>query len=388
MFQGFQSMRESSDKRSAEEAFAGELGVEMISPPSHAARLELTVEEGSLSQIEYEHHPAYESLVAATTPAGRLAALAIFLRYLVVVVGKRALGYELIPAHLRRPRSVSAVGELLLHVLRRAVPSGQDPAGADHPSSKVLDNLRRDGCCVIVASAGDLEAIASASASAFSDLRGARGSKEDGRAFMESRTQVLRDSGSSLFEVIDACFRNCGVLQSVSAYRGRKVRLIDVNPQINDRSDDFWKRAFPDMGSPVPRTAYLHKDASGGDIKVMIYLSDVGPANGPFSFVLNSHSYARSQRGDWVEETNDYAGFSGTDRWARSQFASLPRGLRRKCAFGNDIQDDDPISRRLLESEWRITGRRGTVVVFDPKGFHRGGMVEAGERLVITCTIG
>ena len=79
---------------------------------------------------------------------------------------------------------------------------------------------------------------------------------------------------------------------------------------------------------------------------------------------------------------------SGTDLEARKGFAALPRPLRRKCSFGNDLTDEDPVADRILRSEWSITGGRGTIVLFDTKGFHRGGMVQQGERVVLTCVLG
>jgi len=70
------------------------------------------------------------------------------------------------------------------------------------------------------------------------------------------------------------------------------------------------------------------------------------------------------------------------------RFAALPKVLQRKCAFGNDILANTEIAERLLAAEWTITAERGHIVLFDTKGFHRGGMVTRGERLVLTCVIG
>ena len=67
---------------------------------------------------------------------------------------------------------------------------------------------------------------------------------------------------------------------------------------------------------------------------------------------------------------------------------SLPRLMRRKCAFGNDVRPGSEFAARILRSEWVILASRGHLVMFDTKGFHRGGMVTEGERAVITCVIG
>ena len=69
-------------------------------------------------------------------------------------------------------------------------------------------------------------------------------------------------------------------------------------------------------------------------------------------------------------------------------FAALPRKLRQKCAFGNDLKADSPMLEEIVRATWKITAPAGSVVLFDTKGIHRGGMVEQGERRVLTCVLG
>ena len=110
-----------------------------------------------------------------------------------------------------------------------------------------------------------------------------------------------------------------------------------MNPQINDSTDDFWQRIFVDQPSAEHPAAYFHKDASGGDIKATIYLSDVDKGAGPFSYVIGSHRCHQSALGNWIEEANDQSGLSATNAVSRRRFSALPKSLRRKCAFGNDL---------------------------------------------------
>ena len=42
-----------------------------------------------------------------------------------------------------------------------------------------------------------------------------------------------------------------------------------------------------------------------------------------------------------------------------------------------------PESAALLAAEQRETGPRGQINLFDPEAIHRGGVVEAGERVVV-----
>jgi hypothetical protein len=174
----------------------------------------------------------------------------------------------------------------------------------------------------------------------------------------------------------------------VGRYLGRRAQLVDVNPQVNDPSDDFWRTVFPDLHARLPASAYFHRDASGGDIKAIFYMTDVGPENGPFTYVLGSNHLRLKRLDDFICEANDSSGLSGTTSDARRKFAALPRLFRQKGSFGNDLPDDAPLSRTIQDSQWPITSKKGAIVLFDTKGTHRGGMVTAGERRVITCVLG
>jgi hypothetical protein len=199
---------------------------------------------------------------------------------------------------------------------------------------------------------------------------------------------VSRGEADALFRAIEAAFVESGVMEIASQYLGRPVRIVDVTPQINDASDSFWRDIFPDVAHEgIPRTAYCHRDASGGDLKAIIYCTDVGPKGGPFTYAAGSHRFKLSRIEDFVCEVNDSNGLAATDRASRSRFMGLPRALRQKGAFGNDLLDASPASQRLAASLWNITGPKGSVVLFDTKGVHRGGMVTEGERAVITCVI-
>ena len=356
-----------------------------VPPPPSVTPFVAPVGAGPHEWIRYDAHPGYAGRTAGI--AGRIRSTATFLRYFSVILGKRAISYELIPADVRKrgglPFAVAALGNV-----RRKVFGGR-PASPTLESRPVVDALSRDGICVLRLEPDAFAAIAAEASPILEGLRRARGErKAGGRDFAESRASALRSTNQGLFRAVDSMLRESGALAGISAYIGREARLVDVNPQINDTSDDFWARTFPDLPAQEWPCSYVHKDASGGDIKAMIYLSDVGEKSGPFTFAVGSHPPRRTRLADWVEETNDQSGFSGTDPDARSAFMSLPRPMRRKCAFGNDVPAGSELSTCIVRSEWRIVAPRGHLVMFDTKGYHRGGMVTEGERVVITCVIG
>jgi hypothetical protein len=110
-------------------------------------------------------------------------------------------------------------------------------------------------------------------------------------------------------------------------------------------------------------------------------LSEVGPANGPFSYVPGTH---RLEVG-WFEALI----LRAVDIWIdvypqeRDLFDALPRLLRRKAKFGDDLNARDAQAKWLLDHERVMTSKDGDVFVFDVKGVHRGGMVGEGERRII-----
>lgn len=204
------------------------------------------------------------------------------------------------------------------------------------------------------------------------------------REFDESRSNVdAREHGDALYKAIKSILIDSGIMDAASRYLGRDARLIDLNPQINGSTDSFWRNIFPDMTAmKLPDTAYFHHDASGGDLKAIFYMTDVGPQHGPFSYVVDSNKLNMSRFDDLITEANDHNGLSGTGPEARKRFAALPRKLRQKGAFGNDLPDDSRLAREIKRGLWQITSNKGAIVLFDTKGDHRGGMVVEGERRV------
>jgi hypothetical protein len=364
---------------------------ELVAPPASVTPLEPRAGEGPHTWIEYSQHPAYAAFVHQGSLAERIRSLSLFAYYFAIIVCKRVCSYELIPAHLRRPRTLrgaiafaaaalgNASAKLVPGLRRNRVGHGQPIFGA----------LNADGVCVARMDPTTYARVKAAVGPLIAQLRRARGARSGGgREFEESRGAALRTAHSELFAAVEDMLARSGTLDACSGYIGHPVTLVDVNPQVNDCSDDFWQRIFPDVAAHDCPTAYFHRDASGGDIKAILYLSDVGSENGPFCYAVGSHRVRGSTIGDWIEETNDQSGFSGTAPECRRRFSALPKALRRKCAFGNDIQAGSDIARRLLGSQWTIEAAQGHLVLFDTKGIHRGGMVQRGERIVLTCVIG
>lgn len=349
----------------------------------------VVVPQWTPSLVDYESHHAYGGLIARPGLWTRLKALVIFTRSMAKLLLKRAIKYELIPYDTRRDTSLTGrwrfAGAALTNI--RSGETRKRRAVVTDENARLLE---RNGCLVLTMPGDRLAAIETASRADFdglSDRRGAQTNRK--RDFEESRWQASRAERKDLFDQIETALTESGTMAAASCYLGRPARLIDVNPQINDRSDGFWRNVFPDTGqTEIPATAYCHRDASGGDLKAIFYMTDVGDRNGPFSYVLGSNRMAVSKVDDLICEANDSNGLAATDPRARSLFAALPRKLRQKCSFGNDLTEDSELGREIQAGLWAIKAAKGSIVLFDTKGVHRGGMVEQGERRVITCVIG
>ena len=269
----------------AEDAFM------LVAPPAGVGSFQMPAAGDEGHWINYADHPAYREILQLVTVAERLRATGIFIQYFLVVAFKRLIAYELIPAHLRKAPGISKILNYLKFGLARRLGTGSRRIlpgnGRKDMSSPIYMALQDQGICVIGPKEQAFNKVSDLVKPAVEELRHRRGEKrQGGRAFIESRATVLRTENLQLFDAVESLFRDCGVLDAVSAYTGRRVRVVDINPQVNDQTDDFWRRAFPDMENYRTDTAYFHRDASGGDVKAIIYLSDVTPENGPFTFVL------------------------------------------------------------------------------------------------------
>jgi hypothetical protein len=328
-------------------------------------------------RIDYAAHPAYRALVAAPL-SRRIAATGEFTARAMLLVAKRLIRYEMIPLDYRKPRNFRQGAQFAGTAVRNMLGLGVKPVTTQPEARAIADRLARDGCLVVSVSEGRFGPLDSAAQKHFEELEARRLRAHNAkRAFDDSRM------------CLNQALVQSGIMDAASEHLGRKAKIVDINPQINDVSDTFWRDIFPDAGlTKLPDTAYYHRDASGGDLKAIIYFTEVGPSNGPFGYALGTNALKVSAFENFVTEANDHNGFADTAPEARAKFAALPSILRQKGAYGNDLPDEAPFSRELVESSWSVVAPKGSIVLFDTKGTHRGGMVEQGERRVVTCVIG
>jgi hypothetical protein len=334
---------------------------------------------------DYDRHPAYGGLFGQPKLSDRVAALAQLF-----------------------PHFVAYAAWDVLDRLRRALPRGTTAP------SQLFDALDRDGVTALRLTAADMAVIQQAIAPLVDRLRakledpahapagvepsapvaGTRHNstlsalhKQLNPRSTENELFIHEEDAPALFAALRTAFRSQGALDAASRYQGRSLDITFLKLLINRAEDAWWRSPFADVGLSDPAAISMHVDHLW-TTKAILYLTPVAEANGPFCYCLGSNHV----RIGWLEgaarRANDRVDLSSCTPERRRLFHALPKRLRRKAKFGNDLEGDHPELARLLAAERRFTSADGDVILFDDRGIHRGGMVEVGERYMLQIRLG
>ncbi|HSA80748.1 MAG TPA: hypothetical protein VLE23_07975 [Geminicoccaceae bacterium] len=336
---------------------------------------------------DYDRHPAYGGLFGRPRLADRLTALARLLPHLGAYAA-----YDLVS---------------------RARPNQAGSAAAS--GSPVLDALSRDGVTALRFTPGEMAAIQAALAPFIAELRhkirhpvaggdapvpvraglaALRGNgalstlhKQFNPYSTENELFIHEDAAPAVFEALRAAMRDHGALDAASRYQRRPLDVTYLKLLINHAEDRWWRAPFADVGLADPPAISMHVDHLW-TAKAILYLSPVGAESGPFCYCLGSNHVRIGLLEGAARRANDRVDLSSCTPDSRRLFHALPRRFRRKAKFGNDLEGDHPELARLLASERRFTSADGDLILFDDRGIHRGGMVEAGERCMLQIRLG
>lgn len=121
---------------------------------------------------------------------------------------------------------------------------------------------------------------------------------------------------------------------------------------------DLWYTAQQPAGEERVASQNWHVDFDDRHLlKAFVYLSDVGPDHGPFEYVAGSHP-------------------GGALHSVRPWF---PMGYGR-------VLDEDVSANVPGDSVVTFTGSKGTLILCNTSGLHRGGFATAGPRVLATAT--
>jgi len=115
---------------------------------------------------------------------------------------------------------------------------------------------------------------------------------------------------------------------------------------------------------PDPQEA-LHADSFHSSMKAWLFLNDVEPDDGPFTFVRGSHRFTPERLA-----------------WERRRSLADPRGIDRLSARGSPRLGDGDLAAMQLPHPEGLAVPAGTLIVADTVGFHaRGASARPGERV-------
>lgn len=163
----------------------------------------------------------------------------------------------------------------------------------------------------------------------------------------------------------------------------------------------WYKDCYSDVGVSTTRMAYAHYDSGFEVCKAIIYLSEVGPDQGPFSYVPKSRTPHPSpfllgfskcldkafkkavSPQVWKQSGRYYRPVFKVPE-LRREFAHFPAPVRVTSHFGDDVEDYGLLSEQLGAAEQTVTNEQGNCMIFDgDKVIHRGGWVRSGDRWVL-----
>jgi hypothetical protein len=280
--------------------------------------------------------------------------------------------------------------------------------------SPVLDALSRDGATALRLATADKQAIEQAIAPFITRLRSKLNDPAAGCAApapspstaasrhksalsalhkqlnprsTENELFIHEKDAPAVFRALRDALRSQGALDAATRYQGRPLDVTYLKLLTNHADDRWWRTPFADVGLAHPPAISMHVDHLW-TTKAILYLSPVGAGNGPFCHCLGSNHL----RIGWLEgaarRANDRIELSSCTPGSRRLFHALPKRFRRKAKFGNDLESHHPELAQLLASERRFTPADGDLILFDDRGIHRGGLVEAGERCMLQIRLG
>lgn len=206
------------------------------------------------------------------------------------------------------------------------------------------------------------------------------------RVFSDNQTAIRGDLLNSLIDILNNSEEVKRMLEMAKDwFSSDRASISRLTLQINDVSDNtIMSEAISDEDIG---TDYMHIDAAMGQLKLIVYMSDVDEGNGPTSYVPSTNKPSGLTFRRLVGASIDNLGFSGETEIERRSFMALPRFLRHKANFGNNLTPNSALSKFLLDNERRIIGPTGTIFLFDPSGVHRGALLKESTRTILQIQI-
>jgi len=220
------------------------------------------------------------------------------------------------------------------------------------------------------------------------------------------RADLTIDSGLTVYilrQILQVVLLTSGVFRHLEKTFPRRMRVTGVAIELSTSGSSWWKSHSREFGTP--ETDYIHIDEAPEAPKAILYMSSVGPQNGPTEFFpgLIEHMEISplqlligrvvgnigSSQSSIFRETSEIPGQITSSPLFRRFFWTLPQSLRFNSHFGWDIPYGHSVIKEVNRRRIVLTGDRGTLSLFDgSRVAHRGGLIQSGERIVLQIVFG
>lgn len=231
-----------------------------------------------------------------------------------------------------------------------------------------------------------------------------RARAKEGRLTREDLSEGSGPVIQEIVAILNQEFQDCGVLQAASSYLKMPMQVTGAGLELSVENSNWWNSQ--DSFEIEPRTLYAHLDESIQFPKAIVYVSDVNEENGATSFY--PQLYEQLDLNPLQELIGRVIGIPGSskDSPLRSyynkkyhqafssqnfinHFMKLPKELRFNSHFGWDLIKHSDLEEQMVRIERKLIGEAGTFIAFDgAKLVHRGGLVQAGERIALQVIFG
>ena len=203
--------------------------------------------------------------------------------------------------------------------------------------------------------------------------------------------------GSLILEIM----REVQFIDGLQAFYNCEVEPLYCAGHMCHPEEQWFKDCYQDVGLETARLAYAHYDSGFEVCKAVIYLNQVSPEQGPFTYVPKSRipqaspfllglskclpkAFKQTIDPDVKKQAGHYYRAVFKLPQLRKEFIQLPTVLRLASHFGDDVVDGGLLSDQLAAAEQTVTSDKGNCMIFDgDKVIHRGGWVHSGDRWVL-----
>jgi len=343
-----------------------------------------------LPAIDYDAHPAYGRVMSMPMLGARLKALSYFGYGFLLASAQRVIDSEHLPQPAEAGKPLVAVLRglpttlrlILLQRLSRFT-AGQAYAPKTERGTAVFVPLQGDGFAVTLLGNDAIAQIRSLLAPQLKTLeqRATPAGGADG-----SRIWIDPTTAPDLYRWFNQTAADLGLTEAASAYLKRPVGVGRIAAEVVDAPTAAAASPFADVSVDASPCAGFKVDPGTHVLKLVIYLGDVGPANGPLTYVAGSNRAATRVGDGLIRRANDLCGLSSTLQSWRETFYALPAGLQRKASFGADLVADSNFAAAIEASQVAVTSSDGNAVLYDPAGIHRDAAPTQGRRTAVIVT--